>query len=795
MQQRTEIIPYKRAENKGKNSLRKELVIDKEYLIYASVLICSFLISRVTFIKGYDNRYYYTSGIAIMIASILINRKNLSLIVLFGSIIGYLTLASDKLDTVVVFMAITVVIFLCDKLLNVKNTAVKLLINFIFFIAIMVPYDIIFENFSIATISIDILWKIASIIPIFAISYCAFYEMENKKNVTSLKYENLIVISLIAGFIVLGIGDFSIYGAKLANIIGLSILIILAFSLQSSAASLFGLIYGAIVGINTTSFIVYSGLYGITGFVINTFRNISKYIVAVLFFVGFLFLNALINNSTNITFIDIALATCIFLLVPQKQIKNILAKDEEKLDKPLEDAYLNELKTFYTSKIDNFSSVFRNMNKTIINMNKSIEENIKSDDQIIEEIIATRCNDCVLRNTCWKKNLAQTYNIFKNILQSYREQGSISIDEIERKCIDYNNLIGNFEKLISENMNYNIWSKRLNDNRTILADQMMNMSDSLKVMSEELEEGIIFRKDIENNIKNKFDENRINYLNITCISNSTGRIKINITLNDSNEILDNINSLNFIINEATKNNFYLSTKKDNNYKDEVLIFEETPRFHIVSSVKSIAKDGEDVSGDSYICEKIKSDKMVTIISDGVGSGKNAMTESKAAVDIMESFLKSGFNSITALTMINSIMSINFSQNEMFSTLDLSVVDLYSGEMEMAKLGASPTFIKNGSDVEFIHSKSLPMGIVDKINVDIIKKTLHNGDMIIMISDGALSSSDGKGNYAWLCNFLKKSIATDTQSLCNEIMDKIMETNEGKIIDDITVIVEKVFKIF
>ena len=119
-------------------------------------------------------------------------------------------------------------------------------------------------------------------------------------------------------------------------------------------------------------------------------------------------------------------------------------------------------------------------------------------------------------------------------------------------------------------------------------------------------------------------------------------------------------------------------------------------------------------------------------------------------------------------------------------------------MEIAKLGAAPTFIKNGSDIEFIHSKSLPMGVVDKINVEIIKKTLHNGDMVIMISDGAIAmnnNSDGKSNYSWLCSFLKKNISTDPQNLCNEIIDKIKEINEGKVSDDVTVIVEKVYKIF
>ena len=774
---------------RNKNNLKKEIIIQREYLVYPAIFLCSFLVSRVSFIDG-----FFTSGIGILIASVLVNRKKINLTVLAGSIIGYLSLIAYKLEDVVLFIALSIVIFLCDKFINIENKPIKLFLNFSLFILAMIPYNVFFNNLSMINISIDIIWKIATIIPIFSIFYFVFYQLENKKSVTSLKLENLIVTSLVVGLLVLGIRNLTIYGQDLSNVLGLVLLLTFSYILNFGSASLLGLLSGAVIGVSD-SFIIYAGLYGITGTLINVFRNTSKYIVGVLFFLGFLLLKIITQENINISIIETAMAAGIFLLLPINYIRSIVVNNEQRCDESLEDIYIDELKNFYMGKINSFSNIFKSMNETILNMNKSVEENIKSDDEIIEVIIERRCNTCSLRNTCWKKNLSSTYNIFKKIIQNYKEEKTISIEELERRCIDYYNLVNDFNNFLNENVNYNIWSKRLNDNRTILADQMLNMSDSLNVMSEELDEGIIFRKDIENNLKNRLREDKILYTYVLCTANFTGRVKINVTLNRNNEVLENLNNLNFIINDTTRNNFYLCSKKDDAYGDVSLIFEETPRFHIMSSVESIAKDGESMNGDSYICEKLRNDKMITIISDGVGSGKSAMAESKVAVDIMESYLKSGFNSITALNMINSIMSINFSQNEMFSTLDLSIIDLYSGDIEIAKLGAAPTFIKNGSDIEFIHSKNLPMGIVDKINVDIIEKTLHNGDMIIMISDGAMSSLDGKGNYSWLCSFLKKSIATDPQNLCNEIVDKIKEINEGKIIDDVTVIVEKVYKIF
>ncbi len=93
----------------------------------------------------------------------------------------------------------------------------------------------------------------------------------------------------------------------------------------------------------------------------------------------------------------------------------------------------------------------------------------------------------------------------------------------------------------------------------------------------------------------------------------------------------------------------------------------------------MAKDGEQCNGDSYSFGKLQSGSYMTIISDGMGSGPQAVQESSAVVELIERFAQSGFSKITAINTINSIMSIKFSQDEKFSTVDLSNIDLYEGK--------------------------------------------------------------------------------------------------------------------
>ena len=88
------------------------------------------------------------------------------------------------------------------------------------------------------------------------------------------------------------------------------------------------------------------------------------------------------------------------------------------------------------------------------------------------------------------------------------------------------------------------------------------------------------------------------------------------------------------------------------------------------------------------------------LSDGMGSGLRAAKESKTTINLLENFFEAGFNKEIALKTINSILMLR-SSDEMFSTIDLTIFDKYSGEAEFIKIGAVSTFIKTQGKVDVI----------------------------------------------------------------------------------------------
>jgi stage II sporulation protein E len=131
----------------------------------------------------------------------------------------------------------------------------------------------------------------------------------------------------------------------------------------------------------------------------------------------------------------------------------------------------------------------------------------------------------------------------------------------------------------------------------------------------------------------------------------------------------------------------------------------------------------------------------------MGSGPDANRESSLAVRLLEQFLLAGVNARHALTTLSSALALRGEQTGGFTTVDLLQVDLFSGDGELFKLGAAPTYIKKGNEVQRLSGTSLPAGLPegDTAPLDQFRLHLSPGDTVLMVSDGIC----GTGEDNWL----------------------------------------------
>lgn len=217
--------------------------------------------------------------------------------------------------------------------------------------------------------------------------------------------------------------------------------------------------------------------------------------------------------------------------------------------------------------------------------------------------------------------------------------------------------------------------------------------------------------------------------------------------------------------------------------------EEAPRFGIRMGISGYAKD-DGISGDSYLCTDYRKDKYMIALSDGMGKGKRAAEESGLTIQSLYQLMKAGFDVDLALKIINSILLVK-STDEIFSTVDLGIVDLNSAKVKLFKIGAAATFIKRGNHVEMIKVSALPMGIIDRIPVDYVEIRLKKGDELIIVSDGITEADRGSQNLEWLRAAIEDIQSKDPQTMSDLILNQAMERYGLKEKDDMTVITARI----
>jgi stage II sporulation protein E len=139
-------------------------------------------------------------------------------------------------------------------------------------------------------------------------------------------------------------------------------------------------------------------------------------------------------------------------------------------------------------------------------------------------------------------------------------------------------------------------------------------------------------------------------------------------------------------------------------------------------------------------------------------------------------------------MINSVLILKSSE-ESFSTLDICSVDLYTGRAEFIKIGAAETFILRDGHVSVIRSASLPIGMLNDVDLEITERELKHGDIIVMVTDGVTSA----GEENWFTPALKTCRFADPQELSDHLLSEAVRRSGKSLKDDMTILTARVWQ--
>jgi len=216
----------------------------------------------------------------------------------------------------------------------------------------------------------------------------------------------------------------------------------------------------------------------------------------------------------------------------------------------------------------------------------------------------------------------------------------------------------------------------------------------------------------------------------------------------------------------------------------------TPVLRTKVGIAKLPKRGNYVSGDSHIDSALGPDRYLLALSDGMGVGRSAEKESRNTVSLLHQILAAGLSAEIAINTINSVLLVR-SETETFSTVDLAILDQGTGRAELVKIGAAPSFIKRGPNVTVVKSATVPLGIVDQVQIEPESRTLRPGDFLIMVTDGIWDvAKTEEDKDRWIIGHLQRESSAEPEEIAEGLLAKALEISPDAG-DDMTVLVARI----
>lgn len=605
---------------------------------------------------------------------------------------------------------------------------------------------------------------------------------------------NQLALLFLAAALVIGVPVIEIWGVEITQVMILLVILIVAYSGGITPGVVLGMVLGLALTLTEFYNPVVIASYGFCGLIGGYFRDYGRLATILgltLVFLVFAGLEITENQISEIL-IQSLLIGAVFLLIPNSWLERLnhffLKTDQSSVDV---DNYQLELQENFTVKLKEFAQLFHELGATFKEVT-AVEEIEKDDLSYFLYIISNRvCQDCHYKEHCWDKQFYQTYTQIFKLLSVLESKGKASEADFLRllkgHCRNLSRLKDSIEGSLEIYQLHRYWSSLLKDQQAIVGDQLSEIARVIENFSEEFDLCGTNREDL---LKRRLEEEGLNFTfcRITGKEADQG-LNISIAKNPclgENECRQIFKIINQMIPQPMTN-YECLCSQESGLGVCYLKFCPARNFRVQIGYYAEPKHNEDVLGDTLVYQQLSSGKFMTILSDGMGTGEEAARESKSATKLVQKIIRAGFDHQLAVRTVNTAL-LSRSTDECFATLDISLIDLFNGEIELIKIGASASFIKRGPEVNLIRGSSLPIGILENIEPASFKRRLLAEDFVIMMTDGILDAVQIANKEDWMVRLLRQCLFEQPEDLAKFIYEQAV--GNGIPEDDMTVVVLK-----
>lgn len=579
--------------------------------------------------------------------------------------------------------------------------------------------------------------------------------------------------------------------------IGLSMLAVLVICSQwnTGVAAVSSLCLGALTLGFSTSLPLAMGTFGLIGIGTSIGGRYGKAGTAV----GFAASNLLISMSIpdvsalQTWWLHAGAALAAFLLIPYGVIARWAvylpgAKVMEHRQNSAEARLRREVNTRFME----LSGMFSDLAAAFDYFPRGINRQVVDPSCLLDSLSKRVCVGCGRYETCWKDNFYTTSSTLLNLCTLAERTGYLNLtdlgDKLWQDCERRSELVTSANHLLELMQVESRWQKRLRENQEIVAAQLGGVSELLRSFASAVHLNFGFVEECEERVAGEIKRAGL-VCQVSVSQTSGGCLIVELDGPACSGRRWCSSYLDGAISTAMGERYSLwQTKcvREATGSGCKMVFLPERRYEVDVQHVRAARPGSLVSGDSFSQIKLKDGKLAFIISDGMGYGTKAALESGTTVKLLKQLLDYGFDREFAVSTVNSILLLR-SPDDIFATVDLAIVDLFTGTVEFVKNGAAPSYImKRGGVVQRIQANSMPLGMLDRVDYYCERACLDGGDTLVMVTDGITDACAGaiEGDE-WLLHFLASAERGDP-TLAEALLNKVQKAVGGNR-DDLTVV--------
>lgn len=607
---------------------------------------------------------------------------------------------------------------------------------------------------------------------------------DNSEGISTAGQASLILTGAVA---IAAVSSLQIGGFSPGRVLAAGLILLLARSGREVGGSIAGVVVGAVTALTLPDQTALAVSLAFGGLVAGLFSRVGKLVQAAAFLLAAGVIALTQSDDTVLWYLyEIFTAGVLFVLLPRRWDHALGHLFIRNADLPAVQGFRRAA----TLRLQVAAEALTDVADTVEMVSARLAQHSAPDTAtLLRGSRDAVCGACPMHAVCWEQQREQTLAALDTLLPLLRQQGHLTVAQLD-VCAD---LACRQKERLAAYINHSYeryavqeeaW-QRLQELRGALYSQWSGAGGLLTALAEDLDDRTQIDTDLSARIAALCADHGMPVREALCMRRRNNRLTVEIVAADVGVRLDGGRWLREM--QAICARTFAPPAVQEMGEDVRITLTERARYAVEYGVAQRCCDGEKLCGDAT--DRFSAHgQTVALISDGMGSGGRAAVDGAMAAGLTGRLWRAGFSPDSIIRTVNAALLIK-SREESLATVDVAVIDEFSGRLDCYKAGAATTLLRSGERISRIERPSLPIGILPDVDFEHCHDWLAAGDILLMMSDGALA--DGVAPVEQL--LAAHPVGDSMQLLSDRVADAARAASHAHP-DDITVVAMRLMRL-